>query len=304
MEARNDDDLNGTRVSHYMIGDLIGAGGMGKVYRARDERLGRDVAIKVINPSIASQPEWRDAPMLEARLLSRLNHPHVAGIYELINESGQDFLVMELVPGATLRQLLDGGPLPASEVVSLGRQMTDGLAAVHAARVIHGDIKPANLKVTPAGDLKILDFGLAKALSSPAPSVDFSTTTLSEIGLAGTVPFMAPEQLRGERTDERSDIFSAGAVLYEMASGCAAFPQRQVACLIDAILHEDPIALRSMNPSVPKGLAQIVTKALRKRPCDRQQSADQLTEELDGLTSVRDVRAVASARTGLCMAAS
>ena len=304
MDARNDDDLNGTRVSHYAIGDLIGAGGMGKVYRARDERFDRDVAIKVINPGSPSQPEWRHALMLEARLLSRLHHPHVAGIYELINESGRDFLVMELVPGATLRELLAAGPLPALEVVSLGRQMTDGLAAVHAARVIHGDIKPANLKVTSAGGLKILDFGLAKALSSPAPSADFSTTTLSEIGLAGTVPFMAPEQLRGERTDERSDIFSAGAVLYEMASGCPAFPQRQMACLIDAILHEDPIRLRSMNRSVPKGLAQIVSKALRKRPCDRQQSADQLTEELDGLTSVRGVRALASGGPGLCMAAS
>ena len=296
MEPRNNDDLNGTRISHYSIGNLIGAGGMGRVYRARDERLGRDVAIKVIDASHSSQPEWRYALMLEARLLSRLKHPRVAGVYELVNESGRDFLVMELVAGATLRQLLAEGPLPPAEVVRLGREMTEGLAAVHAARVVHRDIKPANLKITTAGGLKILDFGLARPVS--CLSTDLSTTTLGEPGLAGTMPYMAPEQLRGERTDERSDIFSAGAVLYEMASGRPAFPQRQVACLIDAVLHEDPVDLRSLNPSAPLGLQWIIMKALRKRPSDRYQSAAELGSALDVLARMRDAASLTAAATG------
>ena len=162
-------------------------------------------------------------------------------------------------------------------------QLTAGLAAVHGARVIHRDIKPANLKVTSSGDLKILDFGLAKVLPSAA-SVDLSATTVPVEGVAGTLPYMAPEQLRGEPVDERCDIYSAGAVLYEMMTGKRAFPQEQVACLIDAVLNEEPVDPCALSPFIPRALARVVLRAMRKRPHDRFQRAEQLSRALQDLS--------------------
>lgn len=284
MEAVQERDLTGSRVSHYAIVDFIGEGGMGRVYRARDERLRRDVAVKVLNEGDGSGQHRPGELMAEARALSRLSHPHVAAIYDFVSDAGRDFLIMEFVPGATLKDVVAGGPLPLAEVLRLGKQMVWGLAAAHSARVVHRDIKPGNLKVTSRGDLKILDFGLARLMPGSVTN-DVSTGTPSGFGPAGTVPYMSPEQLRCEGADERSDIFSAGVVLYEMAAGRPAFPQRQLAQLIDAILHQDPIPLSTVNPFVPLPLERIVTRAMEKQPSLRYQSAAELAEALERLST-------------------
>lgn len=213
-------------------------------------------------------------------MLSRLNHPHVAGIYDFLTEAGREAIVMEFVPGATLQDVLRGGPLPPAEVVRLGGQMARGLAAAHAAKVIHQDIKPANLKVTSSGELKILDFGVAKLLLD-GTALETAIDSMSELGPTGTVPYMAPERLRGEPADERSDIFSAGVVLYEMASGHRAFPQSRIASLVEAILYGTVAPLATVNPLVPPALDRVVTKAIEKHPGDRHQSAAELADALD-----------------------
>jgi serine/threonine protein kinase len=283
MSAVEQADMAGQRVAQYALLSLVGSGAMGNVYWARDEKLRRDVAIKVMRGTKRRGSVSNDALITEALTLSRLNHPHVAGIYDYIEEAGSEFLVMEFVPGATLREVLSGGPLPPSEVQRLGGQMVRGLAAAHAARVIHRDIKPANLKVMSTGELKILDFGIAKLMPGSA-ELETQVDTTSGLALVGTVPYMAPERLRGETVDVRSDIFSAGAVLYEMATGRLAFPQKQIATLIEAILHQDPPRLSDVNPLVPAGLDKVVMKALRRAPDERQQSALELAHDLETLT--------------------
>jgi serine/threonine protein kinase len=293
MAAVPESNLTGSRVSHYAIANLIASGGMGQVYRGRDERLRRDVAIKVLGSDLESHPHLRRRLIAEARALSRLSHPHVAGIYDFITEAGRDFIIMEFVSGATLKNIVADGPLPLPEVVRLGRQMVRGLAAAHAAQVVHRDIKPGNLKITPSGDLKILDFGLA-TVKPCVLSDELSTGGASDFEPAGTLPYMAPEQLRGEATDERSDIFSAGAVLYEMATGRLAFPQPQLAQLIDALLHEDPIAPTVLNPFLPMAFERIVMKAMEKDPCERHQTATELGDAFEGLTATPRTPARAS----------
>ena len=288
-------DLLGSQVSHYSIVGLIGAGGMGRVYRARDRRLRRDVAIKVLKSEPSMTPPRRSGLIDEARALSRFSHPHVAGIYDFVTESGRDFIVMEFVSGATLKEIVASGPLPLEEVVRLGTQMLAGLNAAHTARIVHRDIKPANLKVTSSGELKILDFGLAAPMPWSGPYEGTSDTSAA-LWPAGTLAYMAPEQLLGEPIDERSDIFSAGAVLYEMASGTPAFPQRQIARLFDAILHEDPPPLTAVNPFVPLALERVVMEAIAKNPMDRQASAAELSEALVALTGGNRGREAAVAR--------
>jgi serine/threonine protein kinase len=286
MDASNENDLAGTSVSRYAIVDLIGAGGMGRVYRARDDRLQRQVAIKVRGREMGSDPHRERELMAEARALSRLSHPHVAAIYDFLTESEREFIVMEYVPGATLKEILARGPLPFEDVVRLGTQMMQGLAAAHAAELVHCDIKPANLKITSAGELKILDFGLAQLM--PGSGVkDLSTRRPSEFGPIGTMPYMAPEQLRGEVSDGRSDVFSAGAVLYEMATGHQAFPQQRIAQLVDAILHENPVAPSTINTRVPPSFDRLVKKAMEKRPSRRYQTANELEAAIGSLSAAR-----------------
>ena len=295
MEPVKDDDLTGRTVDHYAIVALIAAGGQGRVYRGRDNKLHRDVAIKVLRTG-RDQPARRGL-IEEARTLSLLNHPHVAGIYDFVTQGRREFIVMEFVPGATLRDILAGGPLPACEVVRLGAQVARGLAAAHAANVVHRDIKPSNLKITVSGELKILDFGVAKLL--PAGEVlDNSTRTPSQLSVGGTVPYMAPEQLRGDAADERSDIFSVGAVLYEMATAYPAFPQRNLAALVEAVQHQTPPPPTMVNPHVPVALERIITKAMEKNPAGRHQGAVELAEALEALAPriPRDTEADAPGR--------
>jgi eukaryotic-like serine/threonine-protein kinase len=284
MNPACENDLAGTTVSRYAIVDLIGVGGMGQVYRARDERLQRNVAIKVRGRQADSQVDREPELVTEARALSRLSHPHIAAIYDFLTEAEREFIVMEFVPGATLKEILTAGPLPLAEVLRLGRQMMQGLAAAHAAQLVHRDIKPANLKITTSGELKILDFGLAQPIPLDA-SPDTSTRPQTEFGPAGTMPYMAPEQLCGRRADERSDIFSAGAVLYEMATGQPAFPQRTFGELVDAILHQHPKAPSELNDRVPVAFDRLVGRAMQKRPGRRYQTAIELDDALDTLSA-------------------
>ena len=287
--AKNERDLIGMTVSRYAIVDLIGSGGMGSVYRARDGRLQRHVAIKVCNRQQGAQADPEPRLEAEARALSRLSHPHIAAIYDLLSESKRDFIVMEYVAGATVRELLANGPLPFPEVLRLGKQMMQGLAAAHHAQLVHRDIKPSNLKVTTGGELKILDFGLAQLLPSTTETGRIRELTTrtgidSTFGLAGTAPYMSPEQLRGEHVDERSDIFSAGAVLYEMATGLQAFPQTRMPLLVDAILHEQPLGPSLLNPAVPAAFDDVVERAMEKCPSHRYQSSGELEAALNALS--------------------
>jgi serine/threonine protein kinase len=248
------------------------------------------VAIKVCNRQREATADPEPQLEAEARALSRLSHPHIAAIYDLLSESDSDFIVMEFVAGATVKELLANGPLPFTEVVRLGKQMMQGLAAAHRAQLVHRDIKPANLKVTPGGELKILDFGLAQLLPSGSGNLadrELSTHTHLELGLEGTMPYMSPEQLCGEPATERSDIFSAGAVLYEMATGRQAFPQAKMALLVDAILHQQPVRPSQINPDVPAAFDDLVARAMRKHPSRRYQSAGEFEAALEALPVAR-----------------
>ena len=230
----------GQTLGHYLIVEKIGAGGMGEVYRAHDQRLDRDVALKILQAGTLSDEAARRQFRKEALALAKLNHPNIETVHEFSTQDDVDFLVMELIAGSVLSDKLKQGPLPEKEIVRLGTQLAEGLAAAHEHRVIHRDLKPGNLMITPDGRLKILDFGLARLLQLPQ-EVDLTVSVTTKTGtVSGTVPYMSPEQLRGLPVDERSDIYAAGALLYEMATGHRPFPQSQSAELVGAILHQTP----------------------------------------------------------------
>jgi TolB-like protein/Flp pilus assembly protein TadD/predicted Ser/Thr protein kinase len=290
--------LVGQILGHYRVLEQIGAGGMGVVYRAHDERLDRDVALKVLPPHVLADEATRKRFRKEALALSRLNHPNIETVYDFDSEGGVDFLVMEYLPGVSLDEKLAAGFLPEKETIRLGSQLAEGLAAAHERGVVHRDLKPANLRLTAGGRLKILDFGLAKLLhpvSETAPTDSLSETQAG----AGTLPYMAPEQLLGDRVDSRADIYALGAVLYEMATGRRPFPETQKSRLIDAILHEAPVAPRAINPHVSPALENIILKCLEKEPENRYQSVNELTVDLRRLTSTASsATAAASLPTG------
>jgi serine/threonine protein kinase len=282
MQGIEDARFAGRTIDHYVIVALIREGAQGKVYRGRDEVLHREVAIKVMNSGGSSDASSRRGLIAEARALSRLNHPNVADVYDFVTHDQRDYLVMEFIAGATLQEVLACGPLPGPEVLRLGIQLARGVGAIHAANLIHRDIKPANLKLTSTGLLKIVDFGLAEGVT-PAALLDSSCTTM--LTVVGTLPYMAPEVLWGGRADERSDIFSAGAVLYEMATGCRAFPQRTLPALVEAIDRCDVIGPSRANPTVSLALDRVVMKALRTAPSARYQNAMELADALEALIS-------------------
>ena len=275
----------GQRLGHYRILAKIGAGGMGEVYRAQDEQLDRDVAVKVLPSGMLVADASRKQFRIEALALAKLNHPNIETIFEFSSQDGVDFLVIELIPGQPLSLKLKDGPLPQQEVVRLASQLAEGLAAAHEQDVIHRDLKPGNLFVTPDGRLKILDFGLAKLLHPKLANDVTRSVSLEDGTVSGTVPYMSPEQLRGESADARSDIYAAGAVLYEMATGQRPFPQTQGPQLMGAILHQSPALPRSVNPSIVSSLERVVLKALEKEPSLRYQTARELRAALEGLFS-------------------
>ncbi|MGH9509861.1 MAG: protein kinase domain-containing protein [Terriglobales bacterium] len=273
----------GQEFGHYRVLEQIGAGGMGLVYRAHDERLDRDVALKVLPAGTLADEAARKRFRKEALTLSKLNHPNIETVHDFDTHDGVDFLVMELIPGISLDQKLLAGPLPEKEVLQLGQQLAEGLAAAHAEAIIHRDLKPGNLRLTPDGRLKILDFGLAKLFREVA-ATDVTASFTESQAVTGTLPYMAPEQLRGERTDARSDIWAAGAVIYEMATGRRPFPQQSGPMLTEAILHQDPQLPSEMQPSVSASLEAVIVKALDKDAEHRYQSAKELRVDLERLS--------------------
>lgn len=274
----------GPVLGRYRVIEAVGRGGMGVVYRARDEHLARDVALKVISEGALTDEAARRRFQKEAHALSRLNHPNIAIVYDFDSHEGVDFLVMELVPGVSLDEKLRDGALSEAETVDLGLQLAQGLDAAHREGIIHRDLKPGNLRVTPDGRLKILDFGLARLL--PSLETEASTATLTHT-LAGTPAYMAPEQLRGKTADTRTDIHACGAVLYEMATGRRAFEANSAPLLTDAILHEAPPAPRAVNAAISPGLERVIVKALQKDPRDRYQSCPELAADLKQLGASR-----------------
>jgi serine/threonine-protein kinase len=269
----------GEILGHYRILDKLGAGGMGEVYRAHDERLDRDVALKVLPAGLLADESARHRFRKEALALAKLNHPNIEAVYDFDTQAGVDFLVMEYVPGATLSDKLALGPLAEKEILGLGGQLAEGLAAAHEQGVVHRDLKPGNLSVTRDGRLKILDFGLAK-LVRPVSDADVTASLTETKAVAGTLPYMAPEQLRGEPVDARTDIYAAGVVLYEMATGRLPFGEKVTTALTDAILHQPPVTPRALNARVSPGLERIVLKCLDKDPESRYQSAKELGVDL------------------------
>jgi len=306
---------SGTRLGAYEVRALLGVGGMGEVYQARDNKLGRDVAIKVLPGAFVSNASRLSRFQHEARMLAALNHPNIATIYGLEQADSIHFLVMELVVGQTLAARVAAGPLSAKDVVGIGIQVADALDAAHAQGIIHRDIKPANIAVTKAGQAKILDFGLAKLVSfsegktgSSSASTIISEEPVSQTGaLLGTIPYMSPEQVRREPIDTRSDLFSFGLVLYEMATGCRAFRGRSDGIVLDAILNCTPESPSRLNRALPSHLDLIIERALEKDRGLRYQTARDLRSDLGRLkrdldagkssASSSSAQAVASHRT-------
>jgi eukaryotic-like serine/threonine-protein kinase len=274
----------GETLGHFRVLEMIGAGGMGVVYRAHDERLDRDVALKVLPVGALADDAVRKRFRMEALVLSRLNHPGIATVHDFHDQEGAHFLVMELIAGETLDEKIQGAPLPEREVLRLGVQLALGLAAAHAEGVVHRDLKPGNVRITPDGRLKILDFGLA-TLRRLEWNERADTTGLGDSALvAGSPPYMAPEQLLGEVVDARSDIYGAGAVLYEMVTGRRPFAESHGPRLIDAVLHAPPVPPRDINGRLSPGLEAIVLKCLDKDPARRYQSARELLVDLERLS--------------------
>ncbi len=285
----------GRNISHYRIEEELGRGGMGVVYRARDERLQRSVALKLLPEQIAGQAERRARILAEARAAAALNHPGITTIYEVGEDGDQLFIAMELVAGKTLRAMLSEGALEPRALARLGAQVAEALAAAHAQGVVHGDVKPENIIVQADGRVKLLDFGIARqvaaetlTLTRAAPAASW----LPDSQIAGTLAYMAPEQLRAEPTDARADLFSLGVVLYELAAGRRPFAGPTATALIAQILNEPPTPLGSAGPIVPGELARIIHKLLEKNPNSRYQSARELQVDLNNLARDLELGAV------------
>jgi serine/threonine protein kinase len=276
----------GTRLGRYEILELIGAGGMGEVYRARDTQLPRLAAIKVLPSDLSSDPERRQRLEREAHAIAALQHPHICTLYDVGSQDGADFLVMEHLEGETLADRLKKGALPYEQTLRIGSEVADALEAAHRRGIVHRDLKPRNIFITTHGESKLLDFGLAKVKEEKAAdgtpaAAKADPRTLTTPGMAmGTVAYMSPEQARGEDLDARSDIFSFGAVLYEIATGKPAFPGNTSALVFKAILDETPPPPSELDPSLPPQLDQIVEKALEKERELRYQSSADLRADL------------------------
>ncbi len=282
----------GFRLGPYEILSPLGAGGMGEVYRANDSRLSREVAVKVLPSHVSPTPEARQRFEREARTVSQLSHPHVCALYDVGREGDTEYLVMELLEGETLGHRLARGALPIDQAMRFGAEIASALQAAHRKGIVHRDLKPGNVMLTKTG-VKLLDFGLARAFETPivpgeltrAPTVTVAKDLTAEGSIVGTVPYMAPEQLRGEETDARTDVFALGAVLYEMSTGRRAFPGNDQATLISAILTFEPPPISEVRPVSPPGLDLVVRTCIAKDPADRWQSAHDVELQLRGIPS-------------------
>lgn len=281
---------------HYRLIEQIGAGGMGVVFRAHDEQLRRDVALKVITGALFTDEAGRERFRTEALAVGRLSHPNIAMAFDFGAENGVDYLVTEYISGSSLEDKIGKQALPKRTVLDLGIQLMSGLEAAHRENVIHRDLKPANVRLNRDGQLKILDFGLAKLIDAIDENCETAGLS-SDISVTGTLPYMSPELLRGEHVDARADIWAAGAVLYEMATGKRAFPDKQPSLLIDAILHYDPVRPSLINPEISAGLEAIILRALDRDPAQRYQSAGDMRTDLTRLLAGEEIAAETARRS-------
>src|SRR5499425_275930 len=271
----------GIRLGPYEIVAPLGAGGMGEVYRARDTRLERTIAIKILPAQVSKDPTRKQRFEREAKTISSLNHPHICVLHDVGHQDGIDYLVMECVEGETLAKRLEKGPLPLEQVLKYGAQIADALDKAHRAGIVHRDLKPGNIMLTPSG-AKLLDFGLAKPVAAPVSGMTLTATTpvTQEGTIAGTYQYMSPEQVEGKELDGRSDIFSMGAVLYEMLTCQRAFEGKTQLSVASAILEKEPTPISTLKPLTPPVLDHTLRKCLAKHPDERWQSASDLASEL------------------------
>ncbi len=274
--------MDGQVFGHYRLIEKIGAGGMGVVFRAHDEQLRRDVAVKILPHDLFSDAASRERFRKEALAVGRLNHPNIAMAFDFGEQNGVDYLVTEYIPGTNLDEKIGKQPLPQKTVLELGIQILSGLEAAHRENVVHRDLKPGNIRLNRDGQVKILDFGLAK-LTEPFDENADTVNLTSSVSISGTLPYMAPELLRGEEADARADIWATGAVLYEMATGRRAFPDRQPSLVIDAILHYDPVRPTLINKKLTASIEAVILKALDRDPDRRYQSAREFRVDLQRL---------------------
>src|SRR5713226_1894033 len=271
------------KISHYEMQEEIGHGGMGRVWKAYDTMLDRTVVLKLLAPELMSEEDSRKRFLREARLASALDHANICTIFEIAEADSQYFIAMQHVPGRTLKKVIAGKPLSLDSVFSIALQVGDALAVAHAKGIVHRDIKSSNIIITPRGQAKVLDFGLAKLLTEKGrvETVD----ELTRLGAPlGTPSYMSPEQAKGERADHRSDIFSFGVVLYEMATGKLPFPGQTNVDVMHAVLHETQKPAAQANDKLPSDLSKIIDNALAKEPAERYQAMQLMLEDAQRLS--------------------